>query len=66
MWVKGLFHRLNPSWTDFYFRRLCPACGDRMKYLRKVSDAELYTCFVCYKSWLKKGKGFVETNLEIK
>lgn len=45
-----------------FFNENCPNCDEPMKNIRKLrGDTILYTCFSCYKSWLKKDKIFMET-----
>lgn len=61
MWYGDIFQLLIKV---TFFHQICPKCNDRMKYMRKINGAKLYTCFVCYKSWIKKDKNFVETKLE--
>jgi predicted nucleic acid-binding Zn ribbon protein len=56
----------KPNWTDLYFLQICPNCGERMKYMRKISEKSLYTCYNCYKRWTKKEKEFTEIKLQTK
>jgi hypothetical protein len=58
--------KLGGLFSNLYFRQICPACAERMKFKRKIADGTLYTCYNCYKSWIKKDKKFTETKLETK
>ena len=48
------------------FNVICPRSVEPMKFLRKMNDAQLYTCFQCYKSWLGKHGQLTAIKLETK
>ena len=60
MWANYL----SLLFKQVFFDEKCPNCDEPMKNMRKLRGGTvLYTCFSCYKSWLKKDKIFTETKL---
>jgi hypothetical protein len=63
---SGFYFGRKFNFADLYFRQICPSCAERMKYMRKVPIEILYTCYTCYKSWIRQNKTFTETKLTTK